>query len=244
MIKLILKLCFICSFVFLGTTQAALIDVTQEEYYITFNNYNNSGIDIDVAWVSEVNTERYYFIGNNEYEINTLYSPDKFHEGSNVIDSGWHFAEDNALSSSLLGSFSSYAPGSLLAYFTTAPEIYINAFEHWNSYISEVSNTANISANEVGSEWVWNIAEDDDNVTPDPLISKSQWNLTPELWSINDQTLQKNRITDTSRDAYDTLYFRVHNAQIDNTTPVPEPTTLMIFALGLITLANRKKLMS
>jgi hypothetical protein len=246
MIKLISKICFVCSFVFMGTTQAALIGVTEEDYYITFNY--DTGINIDVAWVSSVNTERYYFSDfvNQRYNINTLYSPDKSNTpiGGVGIGDGWHYAEDNALSSSLLGSFSSYAPGSLLDYFTTAPETYIHAFEYWNSYISDVSHTGDMSANKIASEWSWNVASDDDNVNPvDPLVSKLEWNLTPDLWSISDQADQQDRITSNSRDTFDTLYFRVHDAQ-NNATSVPEPSTLMIFALGLIALASKKRLFS
>jgi hypothetical protein len=248
MIKLILKLCFICSFVFFGTTQAALINVTQEEYYITVNNYNNSGIDIDIAWASSVNTERYYSIGNGAFEINTLYAPEQFHTGNtenDVIDEGWHFAEENALSSSLLASFTSFDSGSLLASFTTTPETYINAFQYWNSDLIDVNgNISEIEQNQVASEWVWNIGGDDDNVTPPSGTSKPDWNSMPETWDVGEQFAQKDRIDGTYFINFETFYFRVNDPQTGNATPVPEPSTLMIFALGLIALASKKRLFS
>jgi hypothetical protein len=245
MIKLILKLCFICSCVFVGTTQAALINVTQEEYYITVNNYNNSGIDIDIAWVSSVNAERYYFIEGQELKINTLYSPDKFHIGNDVLDDGWHFAEDNALSSSLLTSFSGFVEGALLDSFTTTSNTYINAFQYWNSYINDTTLfLGDIQSNFIGSEWVWDIAGDDVNIPPkgDPSISELEWSLSPELWDISEQFSQKERIERTDDDRFETFYFRVNDAQTVNSTPVPEPSTLMIFALGLIALVSKKRL--
>lgn len=55
---------------------------------------------------------------------------------------------------------------------------------------------------------------------------------------VKDSTLDYNQGLEPDMHWFDTFYARTH---VD-TQPVPEPSTLMIFALGLIALASKKKL--
>ena len=109
MIKLFLKLCFICSFIFAGTSQATLITTD-----LTDNNYiNHNGLDI--AWVSPVNTP--------VFGLNTLYAPDALH-----VHEGWRFATEdelNIIKSLTLESFFHYEDSN--------GKYYKHAVEFWNS---------------------------------------------------------------------------------------------------------------
>ena len=233
MIKLILKIGFICAISFTSVVQANLI---QDTHYITFYDYN--GEDIDVAWASNVSSERDYYSSTN---INTLFAPEK-------LNDGWHFAEKYTESLDLLTFLRVMDGDELLAKFTNGNS-YINAFSFWNSYITEVMlpDTENLKNNQINSEWSWTVASDDDNVTPPttiPSISKSQWNLTPKEWGDAEKDDQYVRISNTDKYNFETFYFRIHDVQTGDTTSVPEPSTLMIFALGLIALVSKKKLFS
>lgn len=230
MIKLILKICFICTLSFTSVVQAGLIKGT---HYIT-HNYN--GVDIDVAWVSNTNTERNYESG-----INTLYAPDE-------IGDGWHFAEDDSLSTYLLESFIGGSED-LVKLFTGGSDndtFLINAFSFWNSLTTEASYTGDLSSNHINSKWVWSVEEDKDfvSLTDKPSsMTDDEWYRSPELWTDEERWKQSQRIsTDTPNWGHDTLYFRVNDVQTDNPKPVPEPSTLMIFALGLIALVSKKRL--
>jgi len=53
--------------------------------------------------------------------------------------------------------------------------------------------------------------------------------------------LEAGQIEGTTGSTFDTFYFRVQGSR---TIPVPEPSTLIIFALGLIALVSKKRLFS
>jgi hypothetical protein len=235
MIKLILKICFIYTLSFTSAVQAGLIQGT---HYIT---YDYNGVKIDVAWASNVSSERYYY-GVNPDLINTLYSPDELHIDNSIVDDGWHFAEENVLSTSLLSTFTTpngvgLFPDLLSLFTITGSNDYINAFGFWNSHTSDVSDFNIIKANKIRSLWHWSVANDI-AVGLEEKDDLSTMNFTEKV-------NQHSRITSSgSLVNYDTFYFRVHDVQTGNTTSVPEPSTLMIFSLGLIALVSKKRLFS
>ncbi|PCI56407.1 MAG: hypothetical protein COB45_05225 [Gammaproteobacteria bacterium] len=132
---------------------------------------------------------------------------------------GWGFAttEQWDIITALSGS-------ELLALFTReSDKTLIQAFEYWNTVIDGSTDVFDIANLQIRSNWSWSVPalEDTDNLTD--VQKTAQFN---EIISIN-----------TSR--FDTFYVRQTMS-----TPVPEPTTLMIFSLGLIALVSRKKLSS
>lgn len=145
-------------------------------------------------------------------DYNTLLAP--------TTHTGWDFAttEQWDMITTLTGS-------ELLALFTRASDgSYIQAFEYWNTYYAADSDGSNVLNGKIASHWSWSvpIGEDTANLTDDQKIA--------QIGTID--------LIGTS--FYDTFYFRA--SQADDAKPVPEPSTLLIFALGLITLATRKKL--
>jgi hypothetical protein len=94
---------------------------------------------------------------------------------------------------------------------------YIHAFDYWNDFYSAPDNTVDIEAGRIGSQWVWSINTDGGTYAEDSVEQFSE-------------------ISNRTGSSYDTFYIRA--------SQVPEPSTLMIFALGLIALASKKRLFS
>lgn len=137
MTKLLYKLCFICSLLFVTTTQATLITTElAEDAYITYQG-------IDFAWASMVNSEKFY-VGVDSH--NELLKPTD-HEG-------WDYATDEQL-----GLLTALSGADLLALFTREDGSYIHAFEYWNTVYDQVNDTANILAGEIRSQWSWTAPE-------------------------------------------------------------------------------------
>lgn len=132
------------------------------------------------------------------------------------IRTGWDFANDEQLA--LLKSLA--VSGELLTRLTRDDNSFRHAFEYWNDYYTAPVGTGNVSAGNVASDWAWRFSGG--TPTADSL---------PEAFEIGNVT----------GSFYDTFYFRV---QDNGSTPIPEPSTLMIFALGLIALVSKKRLFS
>ncbi|MDX2368851.1 MAG: PEP-CTERM sorting domain-containing protein [Colwellia sp.] len=137
------------------------------------------------------------------------------------IRTGWEFANNEQLA--LLKTLAD--AGELIKTFTSdADQSFIHAFRYWNDFFTapDVGDNAN---QDFASQWVWSFPKDisgDDIPTDD---------------SIDEAGL----IIGTTGSTFDTFYFRVQN---NGATPVPEPSTLIIFALGLIALVSKKQLFS
>jgi hypothetical protein len=138
------------------------------------------------------------------------------------IRTGWGFADDDQLA--LLESLA--VSGELLSRLTRDDQTLIHAFEYWNNYYTAPVGTDNISPGNVASTWVWSFPID-------PITGEG----VPTPNSIPESS----EIQGTTGSFFDTFYFRV---QDNSSTPVPEPSTLMIFSLGLIALVSKKKLFS
>ncbi|MBL4822841.1 MAG: PEP-CTERM sorting domain-containing protein [Colwellia sp.] len=209
MIKLFIKVNIVLCFLIASFAHATLIttplvaetDTTQGNY-ITYQG-------IDIAWASNVNSERWYL---SLAEYNTLLEPS--------THTGWGFATTGQwdIITALSGS-------ELLALFTRESDgTLIQAFEYWNTVYDGDSNTTDVlSGSSISSDWSWSVPalEDTNNLTD------------------AQKTDQHNEIVSIGASAYDTFYFRK-----TVTTPVPEPSTLMIFVLGIIALVSKKRLFS
>ncbi len=202
MIKLFIKISLVLSLLFAGVSQATILplnvnDLTTDDYIV----YNYDGVDYDIVWASKVNSERYYELGAG---VNTLFS-------ANYRES-WSFTTPTQLA--WLKELTKN--GELSNLLTRSDGSYIHGFQYWNSFYTAPDNTRNIDSGLIGSEWVWNVLDDD----------------TYEEGTM-DQALEIIARDDVNAD---TFYIRA--------TKVPEPSTLMIFALGLIALASKKRLFS
>jgi len=179
------------------------------------------GIDYDITWASNENTERTYL---RTLEYNTLSSP------TTHIGQGWGFGGDGGLPE-IVELFSGLTGDQLLSKFTDENDgSFIHSFSHWNTLFTEPKTTSvggavvgayNLVQLNFRSQWSWSIPLDD-NIETD-----------------TDKLNQYREIIEVDGYGYATFYIRK-----TETTPVPEPSTLMIFALGLIALASRKKLIS
>lgn len=219
MIKLFIKLSLVCSLFFTSVSQATLLPVNSNE--LTLNDYivyNYGGIDYDITWASSVNSERWY---DRNYNYNTLLGP--------TIRQGWGFAGENGIPS-LTDFFGNLSGGELLSQFTHNGS-YIDSFAYWNTvftevdttvFMGEVLGTLDIKNNHIRSQWSWSVPIDDDIALTDDL---------------DDKKAQRGEIIGINTSDYATFYIRK-----TVTTPVPEPSTLMIFALALIALVSKKKL--
>ena len=215
MIKLFIKISLVVFSLFVGASQATIIPLNVND--LSTNDYivyNYNGVDYDVAWASKVNSERWYF----DNTFNTLFAP--------TYHSGWEYAALNATNNSL-EIFSDLSGVEILALFTDEDDNFIQAFEYWNTEFSSSVETANILIPQIRSEWA---------------ISWADYTTKPEyalFAAISDTYI--NNITAAS---YDTFYIRPSLVQDNDPTSVPEPSTLMIFALGIIALASKKRLFS
>ena len=140
-----------------------------------------------------------------------------FDGGKNILSNpNLHSGWDYATEEQLAFLNALALSGDLSTLLTRLDGSYIHAFEYWNDLYAAPTNTRDIDGGRVASEWVWNIAED----------------TTYEVDTIEQFTEILNR----SGSSYDTFYFR--------TTLVPEPSTLFIFAIALIAIVGRKKLLN
>ncbi|MBL4765553.1 MAG: hypothetical protein JKX67_09805 [Colwellia sp.] len=86
MIKLFIKVNIVIYFLIARLAQATLIPLDIKELSKdSYIEYNHNGIVYDIAWVSPVNTQKYY-IGS---DVNILYKPS--------IRTGWGFANNEQL---------------------------------------------------------------------------------------------------------------------------------------------------
>jgi len=228
MIKLIVKLCFICSFIFVSSfVQAGIIpadittitadiapnntgEVSQDNYITHYNE--NSGKNWDIAWASDVNSELWF-----EGDIyNTLFSAD--------THVGWTTMGID-VSSGRLELFSNMSDSEVWDLFRVgSTTTFIHAFEYWNS------------------EFLFPLSGDPSSTG---LDLRSEMTLTLNDFK-NIDTINYDRTANNHFPGAisNTFYFRESAVQPENSKPVPEPSTLMIFSLGLIALASRKKLIS
>lgn len=216
MIKLFITFCLTCFFSFSLMVQASII-TPQDQSELKLNEdyiqYSYDGIMYDITWASNVNTQRWYI--DTTYQYNTLFTPD-FYDTS-----GWGYAGVNN-TPELLTIFSGLSGLEIKSLFTI-DNSYVNSFTHWNSIFNDVNNSNDISNINIKSTLSWFV--------PDPDI---------DLTSMAEKKSQSKDITSTSGVTYDTFYIRVQNNDIKS---VPEPSTFIIFTLGLIAIA-RKKLFS
>ena len=215
MIKLFIKVCLAISFVFVGASQATILPLNVND--LTTDDYivyNYNGVDYDIAWASQVSSE-VWFVDEN-YNYNLLFAAD-YH-------AGWSFAGENDIPT-INDMFSGISGTALLAEFTRGGE-FVHAFEFWNSFFDIPENGLNLGNKEIASTWDWRIPT---GINIDALSSDDKYDLD---WEING----------AGSTHYDTFYFRTSVSPVDDSTPVPEPSTLMIFALGLIALASKKRL--
>jgi len=220
MIKLFIKVSLAISFLFIGASQATILplnvnDLTTDDYII----YNYNGVDYDIAWASQVNSE-VWFVDDN-YNYNLLFAAD-FH-------AGWSFAGENGIPT-IDEIFSGITGAGLLAEFTR-DGAFVHAFEFWNSFFDTPENGLNLGNKEIASTWDWKIPT---GMNIDLLTPTEKDDLD---WEING----------SGSSHYDTFYVRTSVTPTNDPndlTPVPEPSTLMIFALGIIALASKKRLFS
>ncbi|MDX2367509.1 MAG: PEP-CTERM sorting domain-containing protein [Colwellia sp.] len=214
MIKLFIKLFFVFSFVLSSVSQASLITALEIG--------DLSSEDYIVFEYNDVSYDVAWASKVNSErwyipgttDFNTLFAP--------TIHSGWEYASLNATNNSL-EIFSDLSGTQILDLFTDSGNNYIQAFKYWNSEFSSSNETGNILTPQIRSEWA---------VTWADYQAMS-------ISSISDTYI--NNVTGAS---YDTFYIRPSLIQGNGPTPVPEPSTLMIFALGLIALASKNKLFS
>jgi hypothetical protein len=221
MIKLFIKLCFACSILLTSIAQSTILpintnDLTLDDYIV----YNYEGVDYDITWASSVNSERWY---DSSYNYNTLLGPS--------IRQGWSFAGENNIPS-LTNIFANLSGDEILAQFTDNGS-FVHSFAHWNTVFTEVDSTVfagitlgtlDIKNKNIRSQWSWEVPVNDDIALTDNL---------------DDKKAQRSEIIGLNTTDYATFYIRQ-----TATTPVPEPSTLMVFALGLIALVSKKKLFS
>jgi hypothetical protein len=216
MIKLFIKVSFTVCFLFIGASQATILPLNGDD--LTTDDYivyNKDGVNYDIAWASQVSSEVWFV--DNDYNYNLLFAAD-YHVG-------WSFAGENGIPT-IEEIFLGITGAELLAEFTRNGE-FVHAFEYWNSFFDTPENGLNLGNKEVASAWGWSIPSGTDI---DALSFSEKQNLDFE---IND--------LDTG---YDTFYIRSSQVQGNGPTPVPEPTTILIFALGLIALVCKNKLFS
>tara|TARA_R110001583_G_scaffold112288_2_gene261642 strand:- start:191 stop:856 length:666 start_codon:yes stop_codon:yes gene_type:complete len=221
MIKLFIKLSLVFYILLTSIAQATLLPINYNE--LTSNDYivyNYGGIDYDITWASSENSERWY---DRNYNYNTLLGP--------TIRQGWSFAGVNDIPS-LTNIFTGLSGSDILSQFTRNGN-FIHSFSYWNTvftevdttiFMGEVLGTLDIKSKHIRSQWSWSVPINDDIASTDDL---------------DDKKAQRTEIIGIDTSDYATFYIRK-----TATKPVPEPSTLMIFALGLIALASKKRLFS
>jgi len=195
--------------------QATLLHVDNDK--LSSNEYitqNYLGINYDITWASNENTERKYL---SLQEYNILLSP------TTHLGQRWGFAGKDNLPE-IADLFLGLTGQELVSLFTNDNDgSFIHSFSHWNTLFTEpdtnsiVGGAYNLEQLNYRSQWSWSIPLVDDN------IGQSQYQ----------------EIVNVDGFGYATFYVRKTEV-----TAVPEPSTLMIFSIALIALASRKKLVS
>jgi hypothetical protein len=137
-----------------------------------------------------------------------------------LLDPKTHKGWDFATPEQLVMLTADFTGVELLEKFTRADQSFKHAFEYWNTFIDGVVSgigTDNMLFKEIRSQWSW--------VIPNGEVFDDL--------SLTEKFTQHLEIQNTNFTDYETFYVRP--------TPVPEPSTLMIFSLGLITLVSKKK---
>jgi hypothetical protein len=189
-------------------------EVSQDSYII----YKDStGKSWDIAWASDVNSELYFEGSLSSGGIfNTLFSADT-HVGWTTMP----FDETEGVLEFFVGWEASEIEELFIIDPTAPTPTYKHAFEYWNSVFSEPL---------VGFDF-----------NPELIRSDMAFTWNDYKGTIDASLLGNN---DAGGATFDTFYFRESNVQTGSTAQVPEPSTLMIFALGLIALASKKRLFS
>jgi len=216
MMKLFLKISFTIGFLFIGAVQATILPLNSNalttDDYIV---YNYNGIDYDIAWASPVNTEVFFI--DRSYNYNLLFTAD-YH-------TGWSFAGENGIPT-VNDIFSGITGSALLTQFKRDGG-YVHAFEYWNSFFDSVDdNGANLADKDIASTWDW---QTPDNVKIEGLGTSEKADLADDIFN-------------SGNIFYDTFYFRASVAADPVPKPIPEPATILIFVLGIIALASKKRL--
>ncbi|WP_206485137.1 PEP-CTERM sorting domain-containing protein [Thalassotalea sp. G2M2-11] len=212
MIKFAAKVFLGISLLFSIITHASLITDTSLLTSDHYVTYSDENVSIDFAWVSPINVE---FWGDPTLEsTNQLFTPS--------LHDGWQFASDFDLNI-LTTNFT-------LADFTIGEgdeRTFIHAVQFWNTVFDDVVLKLDTDNNlENGYEIIdWSNVKN----FQDGLIS-SEW-----------ASSGVNGKNSSGTSYYETFYVRKTYFQ-QSAVSVPEPTTLMIFALALIALSLRSRL--
>lgn len=214
MMKFFIKIIFVVSLFFSEVSQSTILpldttSITSEDYIV----YNYAGVDYDIVWASNVNTQRWYT--DRSYNFNTLFAP-SFYENSR-----WAYAGEDDIPD-LLTIFSGLSGAEVESLFIINNN-YVHAFSHWNSVFDDVINNNDILNKDIKSTWSW--------FAPEPDIN---------LNDMSEKKLQRTEILSTSGATYDTFYVRKTNSPV----LVPEPSTLIIFALGIMMLVSKRRFFS
>jgi len=157
------------------------------------------------------------------------------HDDGSVLDWAWvssNSVEYYYVTETINGQDETYldnrffAPDTIAGWDVATPDEF-NFFSN-NIFLSDFTNT---NGSYITAHSFWN--------TNDEVFDSEDFNDgdIASAW-VKDSTLNYNQNLIPDDYWFDTFYVRTHTAP----NPVPEPSTLMIFALGLITLASRKKL--
>ena len=195
-------------------------DLSTDDYIV----YSYNGVDYDIAWASMINSQRWYYNdASGVLSINELFAP--------TIYSGWNYAGTEGLPE-LTEIFS--GENEILSLFKV-DDTYIHAFDYWNTSLitvdASLNNVGSITGEQdlinknISSEWSW------DNATK-----------AFEQMSDAEKFAEARSIMTTPGLSPDTFYIRLSDISGNGSTPVPEPKTVLIFAIALITLSARKKL--
>jgi len=233
MFKFIKKSSFILMFLFGSfAVNANLIPLTSNDY-ITVDHGNKNLIDW--AWASSVNVQfdgdfTYDDLGNIQLEF----------EGAYIYDSFGKFIDNPTVGKTISPTTYNelYAPDHIEGWRVATEDEF--TFFQLNIGISDFRDEKN---NLIHATSFWNsLYTDGGDISIDAFESEASiFNGTgykTSSWA--EGSFFDFSAPDITGDIswYDTFYVRTHSSDL---TPVPEPSTLMIFALGLIALASKKK---
>lgn len=211
MIKFAVKVLFSTCLIMSSIANASLITDSSLLTSDHYVTYSDENVTIDFAWASPINVE--YWGEPGELGTNRLYAP--------TLHQGWSYASQEDINI-LLANFT-------LADFTIGEgddRTFINAVQFWNTIFDDVVLRLDLDNNpDNGYELVdWQNLENLENG-----LVRSEWTAS----GVNGQGVGGTYY-------YETFYVRkiVNNAP---STPVPEPSTLMIFAIALIALSLKTR---
>jgi len=226
MFKFIKKSSFILIFL-LGsfTVSAGIINysIVKHDKYITIK-HNDGSSWLDWAWASSVNVQyydgdgRFTYDGDDKLILNSEGKP--LDKDNNIISESLYnelYAPDHieGWRKAKPPEFEFFQQYIELDDFKTDEKDYIEATSWWNSLYKKASDN------------------DPDVYVDDDAFSGNMTNSWVKGSSYNFAD------DDIGTSDYDIFYVRTHVP-----TSVPEPSTLMIFALGLIALASKKKVLT